>query len=107
MLSGGGVTGGGAGAGSDGEPQGVAAEASPEAAPFGGGNGGVSLSDERGDLRGVVGGVLAGDGELRLAGATVLDKIVERLEISGGNLRDGSSGDVACVCWRRNRRRGR
>lgn len=57
------------------------------------------------DFGGVVGGVLFGGGELELAGATVLDVVVEGGEIGGrnfgGGLRGGGRGVWCrgrCVC---------
>ena len=50
----------------------------------------------------VVGGVLFGGGELELAGATVLDVVVERGEIGGGNFGGGLRG-AGCGVWCRGR----
>jgi hypothetical protein len=80
--------------GADGEPMGVAFQAQPETAAFCGGEGGVAFTGERRDFCSVVGGVLLGGGQAELAGAAVLDVVVEGREIGGRNYGGGRSGGV-------------
>jgi hypothetical protein len=61
-----------------------------KAAAFCRGDGGVAFARKSADFRGVVGGVLFGGRELELAGAAVLDVVVEGREVGGGDLGGGS-----------------
>jgi hypothetical protein len=69
---------------------GVAFQAEPEAAAFCRGDGGVAFAREGADFRGVVGGVFFGGRELELAGAAVLNVLVEGGEVGSGDLGGGS-----------------
>ena len=69
---------------------GVAFQVQPEASAFCGGDGGLTLAREGADFRGVVGGVLFGGRELELAGAAVLNVLVEGGEVGSGDLGGGS-----------------
>jgi hypothetical protein len=84
---------------SDGKPKGVAAETSQETASFRGGYGGIALAGERCELEGVIGGVLFRGGEPGLAGTAVLNIVVERLEVSGGDLGGTAVFGVRAVRW--------
>ncbi len=94
-AAGGGRPGDGAENDADAEPFGVALEAAQEAAAPGGGDGGVAFAGESGGAGLFVGEIGASGGELRLAGAAILDEIVERLEVGGGNC-GGSGRGVPC-----------
>lgn len=71
------------------EPFGVATETAPERTTFCGGDGSVALAGQRLEFRGVVGAILFRRDELGLAGAAVLNVVVEGLQIGGGNFRTG------------------
>ena len=60
--------------------------------------GGVAFEGEGADFGGVVGGVLFGGGELELAGAAVLDVVVEGSEIGGGDFGGGLWGGGGACC---------
>ena len=63
--------------------------------------GGVAFEGEGANFGGVGGGVLFGGGELELAGAAVLDVIVEGDKIGGGDFGGGLwGGGGACGCRR-------
>jgi hypothetical protein len=69
----------------DDEPERIAAEAQPETPAFCRCDRGVALVRDRSNFRCVIGGIEFRSGELGLAGATVLNKIIERLQIGSGN----------------------
>jgi hypothetical protein len=74
------------------EPQRVATEAAPEGAAFCGGECGVPFACDRGEFGSVISRIQFGGGELGLAGTAVLNVIVERFEVGGGDLRRGNWG---------------
>jgi len=73
--------------------------------PFAG-DGGVAFAGQSADFGGVVGGVLFGGGELELAGAAVLDVVVEGGEVGSGDCGGGLLRSGRGVWCRGQRRRG-
>jgi hypothetical protein len=80
---------GGGDAGADDEPVSVAPQAEPEGASFRSGECGIALTGDGGEFESVVACVLLCGGELCLAGAAVLNEVVEGLDVSGGNFGGG------------------
>ena len=81
-------------AGADDEPESVATKAQPDAPAFCGCDRCVAFARERSNFRCVIGGIEFRGGELRLAGATVLNKIIERLQIRGRNPGSRRIGEI-------------